>query len=134
MKDIEYQLEGKPRTSPPIPIPSAPPHHYYIPPRQQQSSYESSDEEVVFVVEEVPRNIRNDDDDIDVCVVYLCAIIAFLVPFAGLVYICCLRSCFGTPPPFSPRKNRAYKILIIATLSGLIVDIILGSLFSNGDL
>lgn len=90
-------------------------------------------EHTVFIVEQVPRRIHN-NDDIDIFVIYICAIIAFFMPFFGVVYICCFRfSCcgIGIPYPYDPTKQRAIKILILSTVLGFLIEIILGSIFHD---
>ena len=130
------QIEGKPRSSPPIPIPSAPPHYYINRPRPSPSSSprrsDSLDNHIIYILEEAP--IIDDDDEIDVLVLYICAVIAFFAPFVGFIYLCCFKFSCGTINRFGPRKKRAYRILILTTLLGILVEIILGSLISSNDI
>ena len=130
------QIEGKPRSSP-IQISSAPrvntAKHYYInrPPSPSISSREyNSSDHIVWIVEEDP--IINDDDEVDVLVLYICAIIAFFLPIGGLIYLCCFKFSFGwSRSRFGPRKKKAYRILILTTLLGILVDLIICSLISS---
>ena len=158
--NYENQLEGHPQPSAPIPIHQPvvyqqlvpplvhqplvhqpvvyqqlvpPAHQYYIPPTPPSHlNVNESDNHTIFVVEEIPHNIRNrNDDNIDILVIYICAIIAFFIPFIGLFYLFCLRFCCGIPYPFTQNKRKAYKLLLVATLLGFLTEIILGSIFHD---
>ena len=50
----------------------------------------------------------------------MCSIIALLIPFAGIIYIC-LFSCNRNFRMSSQRKRKAFKILYITTIVGLII-------------
>ena len=112
------------------PIPSAPIDIYYIQPRQlyiPPINLDSSDDHTIFIEEVHGEDLNevSDDVNIDVLVIYICVILAFIFPFAGLFYMCCFRFCCRSNP--HPRKRRAYKILAISTLLGFSFYIILGS-------
>lgn len=66
-------------------------------------------------------------ESIDVCVLYLSAFLAFLVPPMGLVYMCCFNCCCTMNyVRWTHRKKRAHKMIFIATLLGIIVYVITG--------
>lgn len=73
-----------------------------------------------------PRNPRNIvDNDIDVFVIYFCAVIAFFMPVFGLVYIFLFRCCCNFSN-FGLRKIKAFRYLLFSTFIGTIIDIITG--------
>ena len=124
----EGQENFEPYVTFPSPKPSTPlaPPIYYL--HETQSFSLESDHDYDLA----ERHLRvQPDDTLDVWILYLCAAIAFLVPITGFIYLCCFRYCCGNSSPFSVRKKKAIKILIIATLLGTIIQIIIGILINN---
>ena len=131
------QIEGRPTPSPPIPIPSAPPANrvYYVhPPVPSRILINDPSEDIsIYIPDNYPQHIE--EDPVDYLVIYVCAVIAFFIPIFGLLYICCFRFCCGSGSyPFQPRKRKAFKILVLMTMIGIAIDIIFGSLISNGNI
>ena len=90
-------------------------------------------------------NEQNNDDDSDgsniidtvlddweinddpLCI-YICAIISLLFPLIGFVAMCCFKCGSG----LRRRRRRAFAILVLCTIIGLIVDIITSVLYGTG--
>jgi hypothetical protein len=137
--DIENQIEGE-SNSYEI-YPSAPPQEppvYYINHYHNNRGgsflvydYDVSQNSPTFESTYLLDEEEIQEDDIDICVLYLCAVIAFIIPWAGLCYLFYCRFCWGNYHRSGPKKKRAYKILLIGTLLGFIVDIIIVLIFET---
>eukprot|EP01084_Bolivina_argentea_P033609 62150_1 len=79
----------------------------------------------VFFVDRVLSDWEENDDPL--CL-YICAAMSLLIPLVGFVTMCCF-SC-GTNIN-GRRKRRAFVILVICTISGIVLDIIFSVLMDR---
>ena len=67
-----------------------------------------------------PAQHQYDPDDNAGCI-YVCAILGFFIPLIGWISMCCFNCGSNLPQ----RKKKAFKILVFATVAGVIFNIVI---------
>lgn len=64
-----------------------------------------------------------EEDTIDLLVMYLCSFVSFIIPLVGFFYIFCFTFCRRSY--YGPRKLKALKVLWLSTILNIIAYIII---------
>eukprot|EP01083_Nonionella_stella_P026688 73534_1 len=91
-------------------------------------------------IRKINIRVQNDDDSVinrvlndwteedDPLCLYICAVASLIIPLVGLIAMCCY-SC-GTNIN-GTRKRKAFVLLVICTITGIIIDILISFLFDD---
>eukprot|EP01084_Bolivina_argentea_P006237 11829_1 len=87
-------------------------------------------EQIVFIQQPQPVRqqviIQQPPEDDPTCL-YVCACFAFFFPLIGLLAMC----CYGCGSNLGARQRQAFTVLVIATVIGMLVNIITGIVASD---
>ena len=73
--------------------------------------------------------IFDEDSEKDAFAIYIAAVIAFIIPLVGFLYLCCFRMTCCMDGINTRQKRKAYRVLFAFTITNLIITTILVTLY-----